>query len=539
MGLYQLLYLDSVPDNAAVDESVKLAKKNRNPAASGFVNAMLREFIRNDKKLPNGRNATEELSIEYSAPAWLTEKWTREYGKDICLEMLKTSVGQAPVTARVNTVFHSLESTLDMLAEEGITFERLSVLPDCIRICGAGAVEHTKAYKEGRIHVQDLSSQLCCAALGPKENDTVLDLCAAPGGKTFTIAERMNNKGRVLAFDLHRNRAGLIESGAKRLGLDCIRAGVNNAKVFDEKMPKADKVLCDAPCSGLGVIRRKPEIKYKEPSDFDRLPEIQYDILKTSAEYVKVGGTLVYSTCTFAPAENEGSISRFLAMHEEFEIVPIDKKALGIPEGCDGIPGCVENPAPGIEGTLRLWPHKLKGEGHYAAVLQKKGKLPEGYQPVCATGTEKGIPAKNLAKDWAEYFAFAKETFSEKLMGEAGLCTAGEGFLAFGDNLYRMPERMPGVKGLKVLRPGLHLGTLKKNRFEPAHALALALCPKDVKHVWNLSVEEAAAYLKGQTFSAEGEKGWYLICVDGISLGWGKLAGGIMKNHYPKGLRKG
>ena len=279
MGLYQLLYMDSVPDNAAVDESVKLAKKNRNPAASGFVNAMLREFIRNDKKLPKGRNATEELSIEYSAPVWLTEKWTREYGKDICLEMLKTSVGQAPVTARVNTVFHSLESTLDMLAEEGITFERLSVLPDCIRICGAGAVEHTKAYKEGRIHVQDLSSQLCCAALDPKENDTVLDLCAAPGGKTFTIAERMNNKGRVLAFDLHRNRAGLIESGAKRLGLDCIRAGVNNAKVYDEKMPKADKVLCDAPCSGLGVIRRKPEIKYKEPSDFARLPEIQYDIL--------------------------------------------------------------------------------------------------------------------------------------------------------------------------------------------------------------------------------------------------------------------
>ena len=174
MGLYQLLYMDSVPDNAAVDESVKLAKKNRNPAASGFVNAMLREFIRNDKKLPKGRNATEELSIEYSAPVWLTEKWTREYGKDICLEMLKTSVGQAPVTARVNTVFHSLESTLDMLAEEGITFERLSVLPDCIRICGAGAVEHTKAYKEGRIHVQDLSSQLCCAALDPKENDTVL-----------------------------------------------------------------------------------------------------------------------------------------------------------------------------------------------------------------------------------------------------------------------------------------------------------------------------------------------------------------------------
>ena len=133
----------------------------------------------------------------------------------------------------------------------------------------------------------------------------------------------MNNKGRVLAFDLHRNRAGLIESGAKRLGLDCISAGVNNAKVYDEKMPKADKVLCDAPCSGLGVIRRKPEIKYKEPSDFDRLPEIQYDILKTSAEYVKVGGTLVYSTCTLSRAENDEVAERFLAEHPDFEPAPL------------------------------------------------------------------------------------------------------------------------------------------------------------------------------------------------------------------------
>ena len=241
---------------------------------------------------------------------------------------------------------------------------------------------------------------------------------------------------------------------------------------------------------------RKNEVACEEwsPENVQLCADRQDGILECAARMLVPGGRLVYSTCTFAPAENEGSISRFLAKHEEFEIVPIDKKALGIPEGCDGIPGCVENPAPGIEGTLRLWPHKLRGEGHYAAVLQKKGELPEGYQPVCATGTEKGIPAKNLAKDWAEYFNFAKETFSEEQTIKAGLCTAGEGFLAFGDNLYRMPERM--------------------------------------------SEEEAAAYLKGQTFSAEGEKGWYLICVDGCSLGWGKLAGGVMKNHYPKGLRK-
>lgn len=286
---------------------------------------------------------------------------------------------------------------------------------------------------------------------------------------------------------------------------------------------------------------RKNEVACEEwsPENVQLCADRQDGILECAARMLVPGGRLVYSTCTFAPAENEGSISRFLAKHEEFEIVPIDKAKLGIPEGCDGIPACVENPAPGITGTLRLWPHKLRGEGHYAAVLQKKGELPEGYQPVSAIGSEKGIPAKNLTKDWAEYFNFAKETFLEEQTIKAGLCTAGEGFLAFGDNLYRMPERMPGVKGLKVLRPGLHLGTLKKNRFEPAHALALALRPEDVKHVWKMSVEEAAAYLKGQTFSAEGEKGWYLICVDDCSLGWGKLAGGIMKNHYPKGLRKG
>ena len=153
--------------------------------------------------------------------------------------------------------------------------------------------------------------------------DLCIDATMGNGNDTLLLSTLCGEKGRVLAFDLHKNRAGLIESGAKRLGLDCISAGVNNAKVFDEKMPKADKVLCDAPCSGLGVIRRKPEIKYKEPSDFDRLPEIQYDILKTSAEYVKVGGTLVYSTCTLSKAENDEVADRFLAEHPDFEPAPL------------------------------------------------------------------------------------------------------------------------------------------------------------------------------------------------------------------------
>lgn len=197
----------------------------------------------------------------------------------------------------------------------------------------------------------------------------------------------------------------------------------------------------------------------------------------------------------------------------------------------NGVPAWADAPAPGIENTLRLWPQQIKGEGHYAAVLEKAGDGDEMYRVQASGGMEKGLTEKELAKEWADYFSFAKETLKEQPVGK---------YLKFGDNLYLMPEDMPSLKGLKVLRPGLHIGTLKKNRFEPSHALALALAPQEAVHVWNLSSKEPVinAYLNGQTFPAEGEKGWYLICVDGFSIGWGKLAGGMMKNHYPKGLRK-
>lgn len=322
-GLYQLKYMDSVPDSAAVDEAVKLAKKDRNPAVSGFVNGMLREFIRNGKELPKRRDPLETLALEYSCPLWLVKKWNDEYGREICLNMLETSVGRAPASVRINTVYHDMNSTLDMLLEDGVTFEINGCLPDCANVCFSHSVEKTKAYAEGRFHVQDISSQLCCAALDPQENDIVLDLCSAPGGKTFTVAERMKNHGRVLAFDLHENRVKLIKSGAERLGLSCVEARVNNAKLFNPDLPAADRVLCDVPCSGLGVIRRKPEIKYKSPKDFERLPEIQYDILKTSSAYVKQGGVLVYSTCTVSRAENDEVADRFLKENPDFEPAPL------------------------------------------------------------------------------------------------------------------------------------------------------------------------------------------------------------------------
>lgn len=318
MGIYQLCYMNSVPESAAVDESVKLAKNNRNPAAAGFVNGLLRSFIRNEKKLPVGATETEQLVIDYSCPMWLVMKWTKEYGSEMCREMLETSLGQAPETVRINTVYFPLKNSLDMLTDDGVTFERVGIVSDCLKICCQGAIEHTNAFKKGRLHVQDISSQLCCSAVNPQENDVVIDVCSAPGGKTFTMAERMKNKGSVYASDLHLNRVKLIKCGAERLGLSCVSSQVSDAKTFNDKLPKADRVLCDVPCSGLGVIRRKPEIKYKKPIDFERLPQVQYEILNTSADYVKVGGTLVYSTCTLSRAENDEVADRFLKEHEDF-----------------------------------------------------------------------------------------------------------------------------------------------------------------------------------------------------------------------------
>ena len=325
-GIYQLKYMDSVPDNAAVDESVELAKKCRNPASPGFVNGLLREFIRRNKALPKADSKVKAMSLEYSCPEWLVEKWLEEYGDAVCRAMLESSLGRAPTTVRVNSLAGNVGQTLDMLLSEGMTFEKVPGFEYAYNVANAGAIEKTEAYRQGRFHVQDLASQICCRTVDPQPGETVLDLCSAPGGKTFTIAEMMGNDGRVLAFDLHANRVKLIRSGAERLGLSCVTADVNNAKIFNEELPQSDRVLVDAPCSGLGVIRRKPEIKYKDPKELERLPQVQYEILDTASNYVKPGGLIVYSTCTVSRAENDEVVQRFLTEHEGF-----------VPEGDDAI----------------------------------------------------------------------------------------------------------------------------------------------------------------------------------------------------------
>lgn len=314
-GIYQILYLNNIPDNASVNESVKLAKKLKVSSASGFINAVLRNFIRDGKNYQLPKDTLKKLSIEYSAPEWLVDKLLKEYPKDIAINVLETSIQKAPTFFRVNNTLCTDKECLNNL---GLDYKKVEYLPHSYQLL-SGDITNTDAFKKGYLHVQDLSSQMCCSALNPQQNDIVLDICSAPGGKTFTIAEIMGNTGKIYAFDLHQNRVNLISKSAERLRLTNIMAQVGDGSKFNDNLPLADKILCDVPCSGLGVIRRKPEIKYKNPKEFENLPNIQYKILETSSKYLKIGGDLIYSTCTLNKSENDEIIEKFLKENPNFE----------------------------------------------------------------------------------------------------------------------------------------------------------------------------------------------------------------------------
>lgn len=318
-GFYQLLYMPSVPESAAVNESVKLCRKLKAFGAEGFVNGMLRSFIRNGKQISfEGLDEVKTLSLKYSCPEWIAAKWLREYGEENAIKAMEASLGAPPLYARVNSTKVTDDELVNLLKKEGVKAERNPRLNGCIRLEKAGEIEQLETFKAGLFHIQDVSSQLCCLTLRPIVNETVIDICAAPGGKTFTLAELMGNNGRVLSLDLYDGRVNLIAQGAKRLGLRIVEAKQNNAVKFSEELPQADRVLCDVPCSGLGVIRRKPEIKYKSEEEFEELPRLQRAILEVSSRYVKEGGTLVYSTCTLSRAENDEVARDFAENHPEF-----------------------------------------------------------------------------------------------------------------------------------------------------------------------------------------------------------------------------
>lgn len=336
MGVYQLKFMDKVPDSAAVNESVKLVKKVKCAYASGLLNSVLRKIASSNIEYPETDNRIYDFSIKYSCPENLVKHYVDDYGFDDTEKFLLDSLGTSPIFLRVNTLKTTREILISQLALEGVCAEECSDLDNAVILADGGAVFKTKAYKEGLFHVQDKASQVCIEQLSPEPDDIVFDMCASPGGKSFTIAEMMNNRGNVYSFDLHEHRVKLISDGAKRLGIDIIEAQTGDASIFNPQLPKADKILCDVPCSGLGVIRRKPEIRYKELEFVDNLCELQYNILNCSVDYLKDNGVLVYSTCSLNKKENEEICDRFLANNSNFKKIQDYMTLMPHKNGTDG-----------------------------------------------------------------------------------------------------------------------------------------------------------------------------------------------------------
>ena len=361
MAVYQMAFMN-VPDSAAVNESVNLAKKRKLFRATGFINGLLRGFIRDGKRvsLPDPvRQPEKHLSIKYSCPLWLVKLWRESYGEDICGKILQSLEGRPPIFLRVNTTKISTGELVNLLESQGVRVSVSEIIPDCVVIEDSGDITALPAFREGLFHVQDGSSQLCCAAAAPASGSVVYDVCAAPGGKSFSLAELMGNVGKIIACDIHPHRVELISEGAKRLGLDCVEPTVRDA-LGECEPERADLVLCDAPCSGLGIIRRKPDIKRKPQSEIEGLPGLQYRILENSSRLVRKGGRLVYSTCTLNPAENAAVIGKFLMNHGEFEPC-----SLALPEG---IERAIDEP----DYALTIFPHMINTDGFFISSVRRK-----------------------------------------------------------------------------------------------------------------------------------------------------------------------
>lgn len=352
MGAYQVLFMDKVPNSACVNESIKLSKSSGCGYASALINAVLRKICDNGLVLPNGEDFTKYISVKYSCQQWLVEKWLNEYGKEDTIAFLESSLRTSDIYIRVNTVKTDAESLISQLNDEGAQAEK-TYNENTLKIKLKGKdVATLESFKLGLFHVQDMASQLCAKALMAEENDTVFDLCSAPGGKAYTVCEMMNNKGKVYCFDIYENRVSLILKGAKRLGLTAIKGAVGDASVYNEKLGLADRILCDVPCSGLGIIGRKPEIKYKSEEEISSLHEIQLSIINNASRYLKVGGRLVYSTCTLSKDENEEVCKSFLAQNSNF-------KPVGVFDDGD-------------ECMKTLMPHKNESDGFFIACFKRE-----------------------------------------------------------------------------------------------------------------------------------------------------------------------
>ncbi|MCX7920442.1 MAG: RsmB/NOP family class I SAM-dependent RNA methyltransferase [Clostridia bacterium] len=372
-------------------------------------------------------------------------------------------------------------------------------------------------YYAGLYYIQEPSAMLPGAVINAQPGERILDLCAAPGGKTVQIAAAMKGKGILVSNDISSDR---VKALVKNIEL----CGIKNAVVTNETPDRLarnfggyfDKILVDAPCSGEGMFRKDEEsARSWEKYKCEKCCGMQWDILTNVDKMLKPGGCFVYSTCTFSPEEDEMMIARFLEAHNNYEFVEIPKVGgveSGRPEWADGN---VE-----FTKTARLWPHKLRGEGHFVAMLRKKGEAKtEKTSKLCTT------------KAQAAFYSFCAENLNINIEG----C-----FEMKGNNLYCLPEAAPDLSGLKVAKFGWYLGEFVRDKFEPSHSMVISLKKEEVKNVIDFSAgsREIASYLKGETLIIEGKKGLTCICVDGFTLGWAKQTGDMLKNMYPKGWRK-
>ena len=361
MSFYQVMFLTKIPHSAAVNEGVKLAKKYSHPRAASYVNAVLRKLAAVAGNLPDVQADTEakKLSIKFSHPLWLTEAFLHRLGYDEAEALLAANnASGTPVTAQINTLRYTMAEAVELFSAEGVGVAPHGFLPDCLLLKGAGNIGALDAFKKGAFYVQDAAARLSVMASGVREGDTVIDCCAAPGGKSFAAALAMKNRGRIISLDKYENKLHLIKDGAQRLSIEIIEAFTRDSSQFSEEFEGlADVVIADVPCSGTGVIRKKPEIRYKAFEDISGLSEIQKNILQNVSTYVKPGGVLLYSTCSLLKMENEDIIADFISRNSEFAVEKPD-----FPESLDR----------DFPDVVTLWPQRDGTDGFFICKMRRK-----------------------------------------------------------------------------------------------------------------------------------------------------------------------
>lgn len=363
LGAYQMLFLDRIPHSAAVNCSVEMTKRLcKNPRAAGMVNGILRSVERNLDHLPAIPNTdpVSYLSILYSHPEWLVKEFCMTLGTEEGAKLLAADNHQPPMTVMVNTLRGTAEQVAQRLTEQRVEVTPHPWLDDCLVLSKTGDLEGLEAFREGLFYVQDPASRLAVEAAEVLPSMRVLDCCAAPGGKSFAAGIAMKNEGELLSCDIHPHKKKLLQAGADRLGLSLLRPMTADGKVFRPEWEGAfDRVLVDAPCSGLGVIRKKPDIRYKDPEPLKGLPEVQRAILDNASRYVRPGGILLYSTCTLLPRENEEVVRWFLEGHKDFKVEAFT------------LPGPVGTAA---DGLVTLLPHRHGTDGFFICRMRREGR---------------------------------------------------------------------------------------------------------------------------------------------------------------------